>query len=268
MEYSVGNIKLQYEALGARQTGENIVLLDRDFDITSNTEWHDSGYTIQSLFPETIQTSFRDNANKLLIELWRQALLNVAKNFSLEKYHQEAPTFEQHLAAVEFTKLIEVKHFPIDISILEKRISEICNRDLIVRNPFDGQSVFHFRVIRPNQKDHNPLHRDVWLEDYKSCINLYIPIAGSNEKSSLVLVPGSHRWPESIIERTVEGAEINGIKFNVPAVTRILGDANYIRPNPNDNQVLIFSPYLIHGGALNLNDDSTRISIEIRLWKK
>jgi len=34
------------------------------------------------------------------------------------------------------------------------------------------------------------------------------------------------------------------------------------------NQVLVFSPYLIHGGAVNLNSNETRISIEIRLWKK
>ena len=145
MQYSVNNIDLQYEAHGTRQIGDDMVLLDRDFDITANTAWRHTGYTIESLFPEPIQTVFKNNASQLLIELWRKASLEVPVDFVLEKYHEIAPTSEQHLAAVEFTKLIEVEHFPIDISILEKRISDICQQELVVKNPFDGQSVFHFR---------------------------------------------------------------------------------------------------------------------------
>jgi hypothetical protein len=52
------------------------------------------------------------------------------------------------------------------ISWIERRVSEICGRDLIALNPFDGASVFHFRVIRPSLYDNNPVYRDVWLEDY------------------------------------------------------------------------------------------------------
>jgi ectoine hydroxylase-related dioxygenase (phytanoyl-CoA dioxygenase family) len=112
------------------------------------------------------------------------------------------------------------------------------------------------------------LHRDVWLPDYKNCINLYIPIAGSNEKSSLVISPGSHRWPELNLEKTIDGARINGIRYIVPAVSKILCQKEFVRPNPKENEVLIFSPYLIHGGSINLNKNLTRISIEVRLWRK
>jgi len=64
-----------------------------------------------------------------------------------------------------------------------------------------------------------------------------------------------------------------GLKFmaqglNVPAVTSINESFEIIRPDPKDNEVLVFSPYLIHGGSVNLNTDQTRISIELRLWKK
>jgi ectoine hydroxylase-related dioxygenase (phytanoyl-CoA dioxygenase family) len=83
-----------------------------------------------------------------------------------------------------------------------------------------------------------------------------------------MVVPGSHLWPESIVERTVGGAIINGIKFNVPAVTAIKDNFTVVRPSPGANEVLVFSPYLIHGGAINSSLDQTRISIEIRLWKK
>jgi ectoine hydroxylase-related dioxygenase (phytanoyl-CoA dioxygenase family) len=81
-------------------------------------------------------------------------------------------------------------------------------------------------------------------------------------------MPGSHRWSESRVERTDTGAVLEGIRFNVPAVTAIKGSYTVERPNPRENQVLVFSPYLVHGGAVNLNNDKTRISIEMRLWKK
>ena len=54
----------------------------------------------------------------------------------------------------------------------------------------------------------------------------------------------------------------------MPAVTAIKDEYELVRPNPKPNEVLLFSPYLIHGGASNLNEDQTRISIEVRLWKQ
>jgi ectoine hydroxylase-related dioxygenase (phytanoyl-CoA dioxygenase family) len=147
-------------------------------------------------------------------------------------------------------------------------MSDLCKVPLIAKNPFDNQSIYHFRVVRPHANDHNPLHRDVWLEDYANCINLYIPIAGSTDLSSLAIVAGSHRWSENKIERTQSGATIGGTTYNVPAVTKIPGAYEIRRPNPQRNEVLVFSPYLIHGGAVNLNQDKTRISIELRLWKR
>lgn len=37
-----------------------------------------------------------------------------------------------------------------------------------------------------------------------------------------------------------------------------------IRPNPDINEILVFSPYLIHGCSDNKNEDITRMSLEIR----
>ncbi len=268
MHYTVNNIRLHYEPNGERRVGDDIVMLDQDIDLTAKTKWAESGYTIQELFDETLFEQFKINSLSLLVDLWRKAELAIPFNFKLNQYHTLANTSTRHLAAVEMTKLIDVQQFPIPIKHLEDRISAICHEQLIVKNPFDGQSVFHFRVIRPLQEDNNPLHRDVWLDDYKDCINLYIPITGSNDNSSLIIVPGSHRWQESKVERTVLGADLNGVKFNVPAVTEIKSEATYLRPDPKENEVLVFSPYLIHGGSSNLNGDATRISIEVRLWKK
>ena len=39
------------------------------------------------------------------------------------------------------------------------------------------------------------------------------------------------------------------------------------RPDPAANEVLVFSPYLIHGGAYNQQPDRTRVSLEMRFWR-
>jgi len=211
---------------------------------------------------------FEKETKRLLFFLWRKAGISVPDGFQLEQYHTLTSDRNSHLAAVDKTKLLSVSDFPIPILEIEGRISEICETPLIAKNPFDQQSIFHFRIVRPHSNDNNPLHRDVWLKDYANCINLYIPIAGSNDLSSLSIIPGSHCWRESRIERTQEGALLDGVQYNVPAVTDIRGDYEIVRPNPKRNEVLVFSPYLIHGGAINLNPNQTRISVELRLWKK
>ncbi len=268
MEYTVNGAKLNYEAAGPRAWGEEHVLLHNAVDLTSSTPWHKQGFTIERLFDAATFEMFVQQTQSMLIQRWKDAGLNIEENFTLDQYHKLIPDSQTHLNTLEKSKLLYVEDFPVPIQLVEGRISEICQMPLVAKNPWDNQSVFHFRVIRPMQQDNNPLHRDIWLEDYDDCINLYIPIAGSNEQSSLIIIPGSHLWPESRIEKTQTGAEINGVKFNVPAVTDIRDHYEIIRPDPLPNEVLVFSPYLIHGGAVNLSEHHTRISIEMRLWKR
>lgn len=268
MKYTVNNQQLAYLATGNKTWGADSCLLDYDLDLTAGTRWHPAGYTIEKLFDHAVYNVFGKNTERLIKILWEESGLKIDHDLPLDQYHKLANTKEDHLAAIEKTKLLDVRLFPVSIELLEERISDICQVKLKARNPFDGLTVFHFRVIRPGQTDNNPLHRDVWLEDYKDCINLYIPVAGSNENSSLIIAAGSHLWPESKVERTTSGAVINNVKFNVPAVTDIAGHYQLVRPNPQPNEFILFSPYLIHGGAVNLNQDTTRISIEIRLWKE
>jgi hypothetical protein len=267
VEYHVNSQRISYDPKGEFFWGDERVLLNTAIDLT-NKKFGEEGFAIAPLFESSIFAQFKKNTDTLLRSLWSEVGLTVYEKNLLSQYHTIASTKEAHLKAVDKTKLLTTDQFPVDIRLLEDRISEICQEELEAKNPYDQQRIFHFRVIRPMTGDHNPLHRDVWLEEYSNCINLYIPITGSNELSSLILLPRSHRWPESRIERTREGAEINGIKYNVPAVTKIKGDYFALRPNPRENEVLVFSPYLIHGGAVNLHKDETRISIEIRLWKK
>jgi len=268
MEYCVNKVNLKYEVTGPRHWGDERFLLREGIDLSAGTRWHAAGFTIETLFDTATYEAFYERTKSLLISCWKNAGLAIDDNFTLDQYHTVIKDYQTHLNAVEKTKLIQVSEFPVPVQEIEDRISEICGVPLIARNPFDGQAIFHFRVIRPMLSDNNPLHRDVWLEDYDDCINLYIPVVGSNEDSSLIIIPGSHLWPESNIEMSDSGALIEGVKFNVPAVTALRGSYSFERPNPLQNQVLVFSPYLIHGGSVNLNTDKTRISIEMRLWKK
>lgn len=268
MEYELNHKEVNYQAEGKKIVGNKTILLHQAHDLTQATPWAAAGYTVTPLFEPTLFDEFKTQTKKLLLELWNEAGFAVPDDFELDQYHTHVQTHSQHLATIEKTKLIPTKKFPVPIALIEERIAALCGVPLVAKNPFDQQSVFHFRVIRPNSLDNNPLHRDVWLEDYANCINLYIPIAGSNLQSSLSLIAGSHHWSEDLIERTHEGAVINGIKFNVPAVTNIKTEYTITRPNPSENKVLVFSPYLIHGGAVNLNSNITRLSIELRLWKK
>jgi hypothetical protein len=266
MRYTVNQRVIEYRAEGERMWGENKVLLDVADDLIRETTWSAEGFTVAPITRSP--SALLKTARALLQECWHLAGLAIPPDAPAEHYHRFANTHEKHLGAVNFTKLIPIEKFPLGITAIEDRVAEICGIPLVAKNPFDQQSVFHFRVIRPQTGDNNPLHRDVWLEDYRDCINLYIPIAGSNSLSSLILVTGSHHWPESNVQRTTNGGIINGVKFNVPAVTAISGDFDIVRPDPSAGEALIFSPYLIHGGAVNLNHDTTRISIELRLWRR
>ncbi|MDN5203374.1 phytanoyl-CoA dioxygenase family protein [Fulvivirgaceae bacterium BMA10] len=261
--------EINLDIKGEREFGAEVNLLQNDDDLTSGTDWKEVGYTIESFLDESHFSAFEIGIKNLIINYLKECHFEIEDNFDLAHYHLLiGEHYEKHLNVINKTKLIENKNFPIDISILEQRISEICNVPVVVKNPHTKEEVFHLRIIRPNTTDHNPLHRDIWQEENKDAINLFVPIIGCNELSSLPLVPGSHKWPESYTERTKKGAIVNNIKFNVPGLTQSKKELNIIRPNPKRNEVLVFSPYLIHGGAINLNDHLTRISLEVRLWRK
>jgi ectoine hydroxylase-related dioxygenase (phytanoyl-CoA dioxygenase family) len=267
MEYSVNGKTLRYEPSNEVLRGDNVVLLSQARDLTQGRLWHKAGFSVEKLFDhEDDFADFISACKKILYRCWREAGLNVPAEFPLEKYHILASDQAKHFSAIEKTRLLSLDDFPIAIRQITDRVATILNAKVEGRNPYDNHRLFHFRVVRPCSGDNNPLHRDVWLEDYSDCINLYIPIAGSNSQSSLILLPGSHLWPESGLMRTAEGAVIDGVRFNVPAVTSIDGDYKAIRPDPGTNEFLLFSPYLIHGGATNFNEEETRISIELRLW--
>ena len=256
-----------YHIEGAAGAPADHVLLANAIDLTAGTSWASPGYCVAPGLPVPLQEQLRAGLADLLREFLREAGVPVASDFDISHYHHAiADDRERHLAVWSQIKEIRQERLPVPAAVLEARVSELVGRPVRALNPWDGERFFHLRVIRPHRPDNNPLHRDVWLPDYDGCINIYLPIAGSTPDSAMPLVPGSHHWPESRTGRTAEGAVYNGVRFTVPALIGAAEPLEIVRPNPSPDELLIFSPYLLHGGAVNLTPDTTRVSLEMRFW--
>ena len=228
--------------------------------------WYGNGYTTiktGSEFIEVIRNNILEYINNIFTELGLGRLNN------LENYHQIVQSDEVHYTILKkIGKNILSSELEMDVCLLEGLVKKKCKIDYFIHSGF----VCDIRVIRPykgkeNFLDNNPLHRDTWLKSINNCINVWIPVAGCNQLSNLTLVPGSHLWNEGVVERTKSNAIINQVKYGLPAVTKINKPFKVIRPNLKTNEVLLFSSHLLHGGAINLNTDKTRVSVEIRFWR-
>ena len=251
---------------GKRSWGTNILPLEGNLNICKGTGWDAKGYVIDDFLTEEEYTLFYEGVRKMYIEVMNSLGVTVPNNFVLEDYHKYASKI--HYDVVQKVQHIPVEKFPIDLNIVLNRISKICGKQLCCLNPDTNEQLFNFRTTRPQQPDYNPIHRDTWHPEYENCVNIYVGLAGSDENSSLPVEPGSHFWNENEVEWTDEGALFNGVQFTVPGVTDCLNELTMLRPNPKRNEVMVFSPYTIHGGASNLNKDRTRISLEMRFWIK
>ncbi|GAB3324883.1 phytanoyl-CoA dioxygenase family protein [Hymenobacter humi] len=244
------------------------ILLAQDVDLSARAAWAAVGFAVVPGLAPTAQNQLQAGLMHLLREALRAAGCPVASDFDVTRYHHvvgDDP--ELHHAVIAQTKAYELSQLPIAPALLEALVSAACGQAVRAYNPHTREAVFHLRIVRPHRSDHNPLHRDAWLPRYQDALNIYLPVAGSTVRSSLTLVPGSHHWPENAVERTVGGAIYNGIPFTVPGVLRPTRPLDLIRPNPGPDEVLVFSPYLLHGAAANLNEDATRISLEMRFWQ-
>jgi acetylglutamate kinase len=39
-----------------------------------------------------------------------------------------------------------------------------------------------------------------------------------------------------------------------------------ITPDPKEKEIMIFTPNIVHGGGMNINEDITRVSLEMRFF--
>ncbi|MDO7875205.1 phytanoyl-CoA dioxygenase family protein [Hymenobacter sp. ASUV-10] len=267
MKARLNQQEVDYRIEGTSSPGEAGVQLAADTDLTAGNAWATAGYVVAPWLTKNENELLRNGLAELVRAALRNTGLEIAADWDVTNYHRVVGTdAARHLAVVNQTKEFPLTALPLPVTVLEARVSELCGRKVRVHNPANGQQAFHLRIVRPQITDNNPPHRDTWLDRLRHGLNIYFPVAGSTADSSLPLVPGSHWWPESQTSRTQAGAVYNGNQYSVPALASATTPLEFIRPNPGPDEVLLFSPYLLHGGAVNLNPDQTRISLEMRFW--
>ena len=269
VNYKLGENEIELELIGNTIKGADEVILLKDENLIENTSWRNDGYSLEDFVSDTDFLHIKKGIKSLILEKIIEAGGQIDDHFELDNYHLYVDN-ETHL---KVAKLIQfgwnINHFPIDMNIVNQRVSDIIGLKVSTKAKHVDMNNFFLRIVRPqNFQDNNPPHRDVWLDRLRDAVNIYVPICGSNSLSSLGLIPGSHLLKESDIERTVEGAILNGTTYTVPCVISIKGEQpRLLRPDPKENQVMLFSPYMVHGGGYNFNETTTRMSLEVRFWK-
>ncbi|MAR84748.1 MAG: hypothetical protein CL869_00955 [Cytophagia bacterium] len=120
-----------------------------------------------------------------------------------------------------------------------------------------------FRIARPAKKnDAASEHVDMYNNDMKSFVSLWIPIIGFNKKQTLRLYPSTYKIRH----------KLNSYIKNKKVISRVLKKSysNKFRSTRfalKPGQGILFHPNTIHGSSDNLGK-GTRVSIEFRIFNK
>jgi hypothetical protein len=246
--------------------GEDRVILAEDVNLLGDTDFNADGHKVLSLMSSATATTTA-KYNGFWKRFVEERILEItSRPIAAEQYHNHISD-EEHKQIInrmpyKKTDSPELLEFA---QHMESRVSEIVGKKVKIFN--DDLWV---RICRPScvggASDYNPCHRDVYLDFYRNIVNIYVPIVGSNELSSLTMQSGSHLWNERDIMVTRGGAHFknSGKKYSVDAVVQSRRRLTMSRPNPNIDEFILFSPYLIHGCSDNANADITRMSVEVR----
>ena len=250
--------------------GKDELLFPTEDSLISKTSWKEKGYTIVKAFSDEELKSIKNSISKNIINILKSKDIEVDESsFDLEKYHNYVTDKEKHNEIIFKTREFKNENFDFNFETLAERFSEIVGYKLSSFNKELGTSHVQVRISRPNSYDINPPHRDGYLSYYKNILNVWIPIVGCNELSSLPVLPASHLLRENQILRTeTRGAKINGNVYNVPCILETSEGFDMVRPNPKEKEALIFTPYLIHGAAFNTNMNITRVALELRFTRQ
>ncbi len=249
--------------------GEEELLYKEKDSVISKTSWSHLGFGVVDAFEGNEFEDLRASIEKNIIRAFEANNIPYDKDtFKLGDYHKVVTNDEMHLQVIDITRNLTNEDFDFDIDKLTDRFGKILGYPLTSWVEELQKSHIQIRINRPSSLDINPPHRDGYLSYWEDVINVWIPIEGCNEHTSLPVFPGSHLIPENEILRTgSKGATINGNTYFVPCILKTKeGDLQMIRPNPKEGEALLFSPFIIHGAAVN-RSESTRVSIELRLPK-
>ena len=187
----------------------------------------------------------------------------------IKNYHQifNANQIQHHQFIKRISRVIPNNYLSPNcryINLIKEKASELFKSKVeIFKNKIE------FRVVRPNCADNNLFHRDHWFPYFKPLINIYLPICGSDYRSVLKIVPGSHHWPDEDVKPTFEfnsgkTRSKDGILYSTPTILECKRNLEIHKPDVKEGDFMFFSPMIIHGGGEN-HGSFTRFSLEIRL---
>jgi len=253
--------------------GKNEILSSEKMDICFCQPWYKKGFTIMPLLNEKEHSAIKISAENKVYEIIKSKR-GSSKQFTLENYHHFIRKEIDHLNVVKITRDLFPEDFSFSSDILISRIGKLVNLNLTDIDP-DTNERTHIiiRINRPQSEDFNPPHKDIY-EGYDQqkrlpkMINVWIPICGITSLSTIALVPKSHLINENKILRSFIGGKINKKEFRVRNILSWDGEKKLRRIYVPTGSALLFTPHLIHGLALNNQENTTRVSLEYRLYKK
>jgi Phytanoyl-CoA dioxygenase (PhyH) len=253
---------------GAPQT-----LSGPETDPTYSQPWYPLGFAVLPIFDPSEFAAIRDGISASIERILGSLEIEVG-GFELERYHHFVRDDETHFQVAGRTRDLFPPDFNFSIEDVTRRLGKSLGFELTDVDPRTGEQLHVIvRINRPGSTDYNPTHKDIY-EDWDAeqvipqFVNFWIPISGVTSRSALPLAPASHRIPEDRIYRTIEGGVIAGKPYRVRSILHWDGQNLLERAAVTDGDVLVFSPHLIHGCALNAEPDKTRVALELRLFRK
>jgi hypothetical protein len=245
------------EAPGTPHLYDRPFTFGTDDNLIEHNDWGSDGYTVAPFLDPDSFNRLHDCMKGIIYDIIKEAGRPFDPATPLAHCHRfiaDDPWLRKIL--LRQAQLYD-ERITIPLAQIVDRISEICGVPLQVKKlQKRAAPLFCLRVVPPDGKSQvSPFHRDVWLDIYRSTVSFWVPLAGCDERTSLRVVPGSHYWPDS---------EVHMGDFSALGWTR---DVKAVRPNPQPNEVLVFTSHLIHGGAQNQCGDVTRVSMEMRLCR-
>lgn len=250
--------------------GNDLVLSKKFQDLAGNCDWNHDGFVLEKLFDKKQLIEIKASVCQIIEDILKKHAINI-QNFSLEDYHKFVNN-TMHSEVIAHTKRLYPHDFGIDVFEILEKISDHIGSKLSFFNPITkSEQWIILRINRPNSQDYNPAHKDIYevydqFGSIPQMINCWIPICGVTHRTGLPVAPGSHLINEKDILRTKAGSNVNGFNYSVNSIAQWNNSNSLITLNPQDGEAIIFSSHLIHGLARNLNQDTTRISFEFRLY--
>ena len=253
--------------------GSSEILSDKNTDISYHQKWYHRGFETFQFLNNSEFELLSEGISRCISSLIGRLGIDVS-NFKLERYHHYIRDDDMHHKIAGMTRDLFLEDFDFPILDLIDKLGKIVGLQLTDINSDSGKRTHIIvRINRPNSSDFNPPHKDIY-ESFDSnfvipkFVNFWVPICGVSSKSMLPVVPGSHLLSEDKIFRTFVGGIVNNNKYRVRSILSWDGKNEMYRPPIKYGEVLVFTPHLIHGCAINSQENITRVALEYRLFKK